>query len=130
MTLPNTWDVVVEKGKTFRWWFAVDYPDDEVADLVADGYPHARFVVTTDWDDAPIIDINETNGIHIERLYDAPPNDPDRELWSGYLYVSAAATKLLNPWGVGSCELIVHNGSGDVITVIKGTAVLEPGATL
>ncbi|MGB3328562.1 MAG: hypothetical protein WBA46_06370 [Thermomicrobiales bacterium] len=116
---------VIDQGEPFSWWFAVRYPDGEVADLIADGYPHARFVVIPAYGEDPVIDVSDADYIHVERVYDAPAGDPGRMQWSGYIEIPASITAALSPWGRGLYELRVENGAGDFVPVDKGTAILE-----
>src|SRR5690606_39617465 len=94
MALPQTAHLEIEQGKTFQYWFMVVYPDGEVADLVADGYSTARMQIRPVLDNGTIgpvvLDLSTDNGrIQLERTYDLPEGDPQRELWSGYLWVGA-----------------------------------------
>lgn len=126
-------ELVIEQGKTFKWWFAVERADGSVADLVADGYSSARFVVVPDYGETPVIDVNQTNAIHLERVFDGPATEHDRMQWSGYIEILPAGpggTTSLQPWGRGIYELIVSNVAGDVMCVDRGVAVLEQGAAL
>lgn len=123
---------VIEQGKPFSWWFAVEYPDGEIADLVADGYPNARFVVVPDYGEDPVIDVTQADYIHVERVYDAPITEHDRLQWSGYIEIPADGpdgTAHLEPWGRGIYELTVSNGAGDIVPLDRGTAILERKVT-
>lgn len=131
MTLPQTHDIILSQGKSFKYWFAVQYPDGEIADLAAEGYSVARMAIVPDYGAAPVLSISTASGgIHLERMYDADVSDPDRRQWSGYIWISAAATALLEPWGRGPWELEIANSAGDVVQVLTGTAVLEQEATV
>lgn len=137
MTLPQTAHLEIEQGKTFQYWFSVVYPDGEIADLPADGYSTARMQVRQILDDGTIgsvvLDLSTDNGrIQLERTYDLPEDDPDRQLWTGYLWVGATTTAALQPWGWGVFDLeIEKDGNPDeVVSVLRGTAVLVTEASL
>ena len=137
MALPQTAHLEIEQGKTFQYWFMVVYPDGEVADLVADGYSTARMQIRPVLDNSTVgpvvLDLSTDNGrIQLERTYDLPEGDPDRQLWSGYLWVGATTTAALQPWGWGVFDLeIEKDGNPDeVVSVLRGTAVLVTEASL
>lgn len=51
--------------------------------------------------------------------------------WSGQLYMSAAATKILQPWGDATYELVVYDPAGTwTKTIFHGTCVLVPATTV
>lgn len=118
-------ELVVEQGKPFKWWIAVQYPDGEIADLIADGHPNARFVVVPDYGEQPVIDVTHLDYIHIGRTFDSAEGEADRMQWSGYVEIPASVTDALEPWGRGIYELTVDNGAGDYVCVDRGVAVLE-----
>lgn len=133
MALPNTTrlPLVIEQGKTFKFWWAVRYLDGTIADLAAagNGYTNGRFQVRdkpADQGGVIKIDLTTANGgVVIAKQFDADVSDPNRREWSGYLFASAATTGNLTAWGLGLCELVIDNGAGDVVTVLKTTAILE-----
>lgn len=133
MSIVEVDEIVIEQGKTFKWWIAVERTDGSVADLVADGYSIVRFVVAPTYGEDPVIDVNQTNYIHVERVFDGPINDHDRMQWSGYIEIPASGpggTASLQPWGRGIYEITVSNIAGDTMCVDRGTAVLELGVAL
>ena len=128
MTLPNWAELVFEQGKTFKFWFAVRYPDGEVADLAAEGYTTGRLTVRPDYDGPAVVQLTtENGGIVIEKMSDGDPVGPMD--WSGYLYMSATATAQLVEWGRGVYDFEAENGNEDVIPVLAGTAILQREAT-
>jgi len=137
MTLPEAAHLEIEQGKTFQYWFSVVYPDGEIADLPAAGYSTARMQVRQILDDGTVgdvmLDLSTANGrIQLERTYDLPEDDPDRMLWSGYLWVGATTTAALHPWGWGVFDLEIEKDGNpdDVVPVLRGTAVLVTEASL
>ena len=125
MNITELDEMVIEQGKPFKYYFAVEYPDGEIADLIADGYPDARFAIVPDYGQQPVIDVSHLDYIHVERGFDGEEGDPDRMQWSGYIEIPASLTNALEPWGRGLYELIVDNGAGDYVCVDRGVAVLE-----
>lgn len=136
MTLPNTFNLIIEQGTTFKFWFAVRTTDGVIRDLIAEGYSTGRLQVR----DKPAsqggtvkLSLTTANGgINMTRQYDLPEGDPNRRQWSGYLYASATATAALTDWGLGgyNFEIVKDSNAGEVITVLRGDAVLEPEWTV
>jgi hypothetical protein len=129
MTLPETFHFVIEQGKTFKWWFAIEYPDGQVANLPADGYSIARLQVrpmlaNQAFGDAVLTLTTENGGIVLGLIPDGAGM-----IWSGYLYASPTTTATLTPWGLGLAELELDNGAGDVVAALRATAVLETEPT-
>ncbi len=99
MTLPNVFPLVIEQGSTLKFWFAVQDTDGTIRDLIADGYSTARLQVRdkpADQGGTVRLSLTTANGgINLTRQYDLPEGDPNRRLWSGYLYASATTTAAL-----------------------------------
>ena len=128
MTLPNTTELIFEQGKTFKFWFAVRYPDGEVVDLATEGYTTGRLFVRPDYDEPTVVELTTANGgIVIEKQSDGDPVNPMD--WSGYLYMSASATAALVDWGEGVFDFEAEHSNGDVIPVLVGTASLQREVT-
>src|SRR5687768_2628034 len=124
MTLPQTYTMTVEQGATFRRWFALQYPDGTIVDLVAAGYTIGRLTVRPDYDEDAVLELTTDNG-GVVLDYQA---DADGTYWSGYLFASATATAALTDWGDGLYDFEISNGT-DVIRVLQGPATLSPEAT-
>lgn len=135
MSLPNRFDLTIEQGSTFKYWFAVRDTDGVIVDLGAEGYNVAHLQVR----DRPAsqggtlqIEFSNTyNGYGLIVLglqYDLPIGDPNRRQWSGYIYASAPVTANLRDWGLGGYNFEISKSStpDEVITIMRGTAALEP----
>lgn len=131
MTLPNRHDFIIEQGKTFKWWFRVQFRDGTTADLPSLGYDTARCYVrpvsAAGELAAPVLKLTTGNGGVV--LGSPPIDDGDGQTWSGYLWAHASTTGKLDPWGIGLYDLEIEDEGGDVIAVLRGTAVLEVEAT-
>jgi len=68
----------------------------------------------------------ENGGISLGKYTDSIGKE-----WSGYLYMSAAATASLVPWGDAIYELVVYDPAGTwTKTIFFGPAILVPAATV
>lgn len=134
MGLPNYFELTGEhaivQGKTWRFWFAVQYPDGEVVDLPAEGYTTARMQVRSDYDQAVVFDLTtENGGIVLGLMSDGDPVAPMD--WSGYLYLPASTTAAAQPFGLGKYDLEAYHESSpdEVLDILKGPAVLVQEVT-
>ena len=124
MTLPNTYQLTIQQGANMKRWWALQYPDGSIVDLISEGYTIGRLQVRDLYASEGgelILDLNTDNGgVVIDYQADA-----DGTYWTGYLWASAAATAALDPFGDAVFDLEVSNGT-DVIRVIEGVARLSP----
>ena len=123
MTLPNSYTLTIEQGANLKRWWALQYPDGSIVDLISEGYTIGRLQVRDLYASEGgelILDLNTDNGgVVIDYQADA-----DGTFWTGYLWASAASTAALEPFGEAVYDLEVSNGT-DVIRIIQGVAVLS-----
>ena len=125
--MAETFVLEIEQDTDNYLWWAYELPDGTVADLstVGDGYDTGWLQVRdkhrSEGGELMLSLTTDNGGVVIEYQL-----DDDGEAWSGYCYVSAAATSTLEPWGDAVCELRVGDPAGRRLTIVKGGAQLNP----
>lgn len=119
MTLPQLYDLEIEEGATLKRWWRLRHSDGTVANLDST-YNSGSLVIKDQFGGTEIVTLDTDNGgLVIEYQADAAGAN-----WSGYLYMSAAATDALTDWGEGVLIMKIDDGA-DVIRVLQGVATLS-----
>lgn len=123
--------LVIERGSTLKQWFRIKNPyTGATYNLTTEGYVNGALQVrdaTAPDDGELLLSLNVANG---GVVFEYVANDGTGASWSGYIYASADATKLLEPWEDAIYDFVAVHSSGHVDTISRGPALLIPNVTV
>lgn len=118
----------IRQGRTYKEYFAIDLPDGSVVNPAASETEivYAALSVRDKHDGTELVSLTSDNGGIFLQLIEEPDEngDPSGIFWSGYWYMSHAATSTLVPWGLGVWDMYVQYSNGEKDTLYSGQAVL------
>lgn len=124
---PHRFDLTIVQGATFYLPFAIEAPDGTTYNLanVGDGYTHGRLTIRDRISGTALVVLTTDNGGVVIDYFTDAAGVP----WSGYWFMSAASTALLEQWGDGVHNFEISDAAGNAGNVerpFEGSARLNP----
>lgn len=126
---PKDRTLVIEQGRTLQQWFRIrNMQTGEIVNPVSAGYTVAKLHVRDKFREdagAVLLELSTANGgIVLGNI-----NDGTGTYWSGYLYATDTATRVLQHVGDPVYDLVMIHTGGRKETAFRGSVYVIPEVT-